>query len=137
MNTIAFKPLILASLLLAAPAMTLADPPSWAHNGGHHGNQKEYRNGHDRGRDNGGNHHWHHNDRHHERRVVHVKPLAVNWYQHAYVGQRLPVEIDNHNYRLPRHARIHHLNSGVTELVVADQIIRILDATQTIIAVSR
>ncbi|MDX1804242.1 MAG: hypothetical protein R3292_09175 [Alcanivorax sp.] len=139
MNKIAVKSLILGGALLAAPAITLADPPSWAHNGGHHWKHQEYRHD-DRGRDRDDDrdnerhyrHHWRHGYRHHDNRVIYVQPLAADWYRHAHVGQRLP-----YGYRLPSHARIHHLHSGITELVVADQIIRILDATQTIVNVSR
>ena len=53
------------------------------------------------------------------------------------MGQRLPHDFYRYRYYLPRHAKIRRLHSGVTELIIADQIIRILDATQTIINVRR
>ena len=87
--------------------------------------------GHDRD-DRDYRHHWHHGYR-----VIYTRPLGSDWYLHAHVGQRVPVEVYRYGYRLPSHARVHHLQSGITELVVADQIIRILDATQTIVNVSR
>ncbi len=61
----------------------------------------------------------------------------ASWYRFAYAGQNLPHDLRLNRYYLPKHAQIRRPVNGVTELVIAHQIIRILDATHTIISVSR
>ena len=70
---------------------------------------------------------------------VHVTPVryGTGWHHYAQAGQTLPRDLHLYRYRLPAHARIRHPGNGITELVIAEQVIRIVDATHTIISVSR
>ena len=149
---------MLVTGVFAAPAVSLADPPSWANNrhDDEHSRRQSAQQWHHqdddrsdyRDDDRGDHHHRHRHGYRYQRevRVVHqptwtrrvvVSEFKPGWYLRAQVGQRLPDDFYRYGYNLPRDARVRHLQSGVTELIVADQIIRILDATQTIVNVTR
>tara|TARA_B100000676_G_scaffold229464_1_gene227818 strand:+ start:403 stop:846 length:444 start_codon:yes stop_codon:yes gene_type:complete len=138
--------LIGSATLVFAPA-TQADPPRWS--GAYHSDRDDHwRDYHDeRKKYLKGNYRKHEQrKRYRHRDYLYHRPArgpayvfrpAPGWHSHAFVGQRLPHDFYRYRYYLPRHAKIRRLHSGVTELIIADQIIRILDATQTIINVRR
>ncbi|MBL4569571.1 MAG: hypothetical protein JKY21_00210 [Alcanivorax sp.] len=152
MNKSALATILIGCAALAYSPTTPADSPRWSgiyqidrsdHKRDYRGDRKKYLKGHFRQHKQRTRyrqrHHRHSEYFYHRpaRGSVYVFRPGPGWYNRAFVGQRLPHDFYRYHYHLPAHARIRRQHSGVTELIIADQIIRILDATQTIINVQR
>jgi hypothetical protein len=150
MNKSALAAILIGSATLVYSPTTPADSLRWSgihqidrsdHRRDYRGDRKKYLKDHYRHhkqRKRYRQRHYHHHDYLYHRPAraqVYVLRPAPGWYSRAYVGQRLPHDFYRYRYHLPAHGKVRRLHSGVTELIIADQIIRILDATQTIINV--
>ncbi|MDX1804243.1 MAG: hypothetical protein R3292_09180 [Alcanivorax sp.] len=69
-----------------------------------------------------------------QKKVARGGALPPGWQKKVQVGQRLPDDIYHAGYRLPANDDIRHIQ-GVTDMVIDNEVVRVLDATQTIVDV--
>ncbi|MED5389883.1 MAG: hypothetical protein VX793_13565 [Pseudomonadota bacterium] len=147
-----FPKLILLGATLSLPLVSLAQPPAWAGNGKAKAAVEQDRYDHDRDRDRDYRHYRYTERernalrRHLSRRDYQSLPpglqkkvarggdLPPGWKKKLQAGHRLPNDIYHHGQRLPVYDGIRQIH-GVSDVVIDNEVVRVLDATQTIVDV--